>query len=60
MVGRGRPETIHQMAVGFELYAVQPCRLHALSGAGIIANDALDIPILDLLWKRPMGGFAHG
>ena len=35
-----------------------PAGLHALGGVGVIADDALDIPILDLLGEGAMRGLA--
>ena len=55
VVGRRRPEAVHQMAVGFELDAVEAGRLHALRGGGIVGDDAVDVPVLHLLGKRRDG-----
>ena len=53
-IGRRAPEGVHQMAVAFELEAIEAGRLHALGRRGIIGDDALDVPILHLLGKGPM------
>ena len=54
-IGQRRPELIHQMAVGLQLDAVEPRGIHALRGVRVVLDDALDIPILDLLGKGAMG-----
>jgi len=61
LVGAGRPELVHQMAVGLELDAVHAGGLHARGGGAVILDDTLDVPILHLLGKGAMGGLAdHG
>ena len=52
-----RPESVHQVAVGFDLDPVEPCRLHPFRRIGIIGDDARDVPIFQLLGKRPMRRF---
>ena len=47
------------MAVHLELDAVEAGRLHALGGVGVVANDALDVPILGRLGKGPVRRLAH-
>ena len=46
------------MAVGLQLDAVQPGRLHALGRRRIGRDDALDIPVLGLLGKSAVGRLA--
>ncbi len=60
LVGGRRPELVHQVAVAFELDAIQSRSLHALGGRGILPDDPLDVPILDLLGNGTVGGFADG
>ncbi len=58
IVGQGRPELVHQMAVGLELEAVESARFQPVGRVGIVLDDSLDVPILDFLGKGAMGGFA--
>ncbi len=51
VVGRRRPEGIEQVAIGFELDAVEPRGLHALRGAGVVGTDAVEVPVFGLLGK---------
>jgi hypothetical protein len=58
-VGCGRPEAIHEMAVGFEFDPVQPGGLHPLRCCGIVGDDPVQVPVLGLFRKGAMCGFAH-
>jgi hypothetical protein len=58
LVRRGRPELVGQMAVGVDLQPVQTGRLHALRRRRVVGDDAVDVPVLDRLRKRPMGRLA--
>ena len=58
-VGRGRPERVHQVAVGFKLDPVEAGGLHALRGRRVIGDDALYVPILGLFGKGPVRRLAH-
>ena len=54
----GRPELVHQVAVGLQLQAIEPGRLHAFGGVGIVADDAFDVPVFQLLRKGTVRGLA--
>ena len=54
-----RPEAVHQMAVGFELDAVEAGRLHALGRARIVGDDALDVPVFHRLGEGAVRRLAH-
>ncbi len=60
LVGGRRPELVHQVAVAFEFDAIEAGGLHALRGRGILPDDPLDVPILDLLGNGAVGGLADG
>src|SRR5262245_36160357 len=59
-VGGGRPELVHQVAVAFELDAIQARGLHPLCRRGVFSNDAFDVPVLYLLGHGAVGWFADG
>jgi hypothetical protein len=42
------------MAVSLELHPVEPRRLHPLGGVGVVADQALDVPVFHLLGKLPV------
>ena len=58
LVGQRRPELVHQVAVGLELDAVEPGRLHPLGGVGIVLDDPGDVPVLGLLREGAVRGLA--
>jgi hypothetical protein len=58
-VGGGRPEAVHQVAVGLDLDAVEAGRLHALGGVGVVGDDAGEVPVLGLLGEGAVGRLAH-
>ena len=58
-VGRRRPELVEEVAIGLELDAVEPGRLHALGRVGIAGHDAVEVPFLGDLGKGAMGRLAH-
>ena len=57
LVGQRRPELIHQMPVGLDLDPIEPRLLHALGGVDVILEDALDVPVLELLRECAVRGF---
>ncbi len=57
-VGGRRPEAVHQMAVALEFETIEAGGLHAFGRIGIVLDDALDVPVLHLLWKGAVGGLA--
>ena len=57
-VGRGRPELIDQMPVGLQLQAIDPGGVHAFGGVGIVADDAVDVPVFHLFGKGAVRGLA--
>jgi hypothetical protein len=59
LIGRRRPESIHEMPVGFQLDAVHARRLHARRRIGVFPDDTIQIPVLRFLGKGAMGRFAH-
>ena len=59
-VGGRRPELVRQVAIGVDLRPIQPGRLHALRGGGVVGHHAVDVPRLHRLRKRPMRRLAHG
>ena len=44
------------MPVRLQFDTVEAGGLHSFGGVGIVFDDAVDIPILDLLGKGAMGG----
>ncbi len=66
LVGQRRHELVDQVAVGLQLDAVHAARLHALRRVGEILDDALDVPVFQLLGKGAvrrlamMRGSDHG
>ncbi len=58
LVGRGRQELVHQVAVAFQLDPIESGLGHALGGIGIVADDAGDVPVFDLLREGAVGRFA--
>ena len=59
VVGERRQELVEQVPVGLDLDAVHPARLHPLGGVGVLADDALDVPVLGLLGDVAVGRLAH-
>ena len=57
-VGRRRPELVGQVAVGVDLAAVEPGRLHPRGGRRVVGDDALDVPLLDRLGEAAVRGLA--
>ena len=60
LVGRRRPELVGQVAVGVDLAAVEPGRLHARGGRRVVGDDALDVPLLDRLGEAAVRGSRIG
>ena len=58
-VRQRRPEPVDQVAVALDFDPIEPSRRHALGGIRIACDDASDVPVLHLLWKRPMRRLAH-
>ncbi len=58
-IGQRRPEAIHEMAVGFELDAVETGRLAALRRRRVVGDDAVDVPVLHRLREGAMGRLAY-
>ena len=58
-VGERRPELIDEMAVGFDLQAVEAAGLYALRGVGVGAQHARDVEILHRLRESAMRRLAH-
>ena len=58
-VGERRPELVEQVAVGLDLDAVHAAGLHPLGGVGVLADDAVDVPVLGLLGHRPVSRLAQ-
>ncbi len=58
LVGGGRPELIGEVAVAFDLQAVEAGRLAALGRHRVLAHDARDVPILGGFGKGAMRGLA--
>ena len=54
VVRQRRPELVEEVAVGLDLDAVHPARLHALCGVGVLLDDAVDVPVLGLLGHGAM------
>ncbi|MCY1224996.1 hypothetical protein D9M72_371790 [compost metagenome] len=50
-VGKRRGELVDEMPVGFQLDTIHAARLHAFGGVRKILDDALDVPVFDLLRK---------
>jgi len=48
------------MAVAFEFDAIEAGGLHPLRRRGVLPDDPLDVPILDLLGNSPVRGLADG
>ena len=57
-VGRRRPESIEEVAVGLDLDPVEAGLLAAGGGGGVGADDPGDVPVLGLLRERPVGRLA--
>ncbi len=57
-IGQWRPELVEEMAIGFQLDAVEPGGLHAFRGVPVILDDTRDVPILELLREGAMRRFA--
>ena len=55
-VGRGRPELVYQMPVGFQLQAVDPGGVHAFGGVGVVADDAVNVPVFHLFGEGAVRG----
>jgi hypothetical protein len=45
------------MPIGLDLDPIEPRRLHALGGVDVILENALDVPVFQLFWKRAVRGF---
>ena len=45
------------MSVSLNLQPIEPRFLHALGSIDIILEDALDVPVFQLFWKRAVRGF---
>ena len=58
-VRQRRPELVDEVPVGLDLDAVHPAGLHPLGGVGVLADDAIDVPVLGLLGVRPVGRLAQ-
>ena len=58
-VGGGRPELVYQMPVGLQLQPVHARGVHALGSIGVVADDAIDIPVFHLLGEGAVRGFAR-
>ena len=58
-VGGGRPELVEQVPVRLDLDAVHAARNHALGSVGVLADDAVDVPLLGFLRVVAVGGFAQ-
>ena len=59
LVGGRRPELVDQVAVAFELEAIEACSFHAFGAVGVSLDDPGDVPILHDLREGAMGGLAH-
>ena len=57
-VGGGRPELVDQMPVGLQLQPVHACGVHALGSIGVVADDAVDVPVFHLFGEGAVRGFA--
>ena len=54
-----RPEAVEEVAVRLELDAVHPTGLHPLRRVRVLADDAVEVPVLRLLGERAVGGLTH-
>ncbi|NDB01978.1 MAG: FAD-binding protein, partial [Betaproteobacteria bacterium] len=58
-VGGGGPELVHQVAIGFELHAINAGGVHALGRVGVVADQARNVPVFHLATNTlegPYGG----
>ena len=59
LVGGGRPELVDQVAVAFELDAVEAGRLHPFGRVGVGHDHARDVPVLHDLGEGAVRRLAH-
>ena len=55
-VGGRRPELVDQMPVCLQLQAIDPRRVHAFGGIGVVADDAVYVPVFHLFGEGAVRG----